>query len=92
MRRLRNHLEHLLERSRQIAQAAQARLEFGKLRGGGQRAVEQQVGDLLKGGFLREVLDAVTAIGQAVSFLANRGDGSFARGNSAQAAGPKSQF
>ena len=87
MRGFRDLFEHVLEHIGQRAQFAEPRLEGREFRRGGQCAVEQQVGDFLEGGMFREVLDAVAAISQAVAFLAHRGDGGFAGGNTAQAAG-----
>src|SRR5450432_1521649 len=87
MRGFGNHLEHLLERSREIAHSPQTRLELSELGRGRKAAIEQQMGDLFEGRVSGEVFDAVAAIGQAMAFLADRRDGGFAGRDAAQAAG-----
>jgi hypothetical protein len=83
---LRNALEHFFERRRQGSQPFQALLEIIKLLPVWQCTLQQQVGDLFKGGVLRQVIDVVTAAGQADSFLAHGADGRRACGLSAQPA------
>jgi len=83
---LRNALEHFFERRRQGSQPFQALLEIIKLLPVWQCTLQQQVGDLFKGGVLRQVIEVVTAAGQADSFLAHGADGRRACGLSAQPA------
>ncbi len=54
--------------------------EGGQLRGGGQLAVDQQVGDLEEGGALGELLDGVTAVAQDPGVTVDVGDGRGAGG------------
>ena len=73
-----------LRRCRQVSQPLQALLENVKLLPVRQGALQQQVGDLFKRRVRREVLDVITAVGQADTFLAYGADGGRSRGLSAQ--------
>src|SRR5271166_4997203 len=88
----RNALEHFPESCRQVSQPLQALLENVKLLPVWQGALQQQVGDLFKRGVRPEVLDVVTAVGEADSFLSYGADRGRASGLSAQTAGGSDWF
>jgi hypothetical protein len=88
----RNALEHFPESCGQVSQPLQALLENVKLLPVWQGTLQQQVGDLFKRGVRPEVLDVVTAVGQADTFLADGADGGRARGLSAHTAGGNDWF
>ena len=71
MRRRRQRLEHVAHRVRQAAQRAQLRLVGGELRAVRQRAVDQQIGDLLELAALGDVEDVVAAVVQIVAGVAD---------------------
>ena len=77
-------LERVLHCRRQAAQAEQARLVCGQLRGSGQLAVDQQVRHFGKLAVLGQVGDVVAAIVQVVAALADGADRGFARGRARQ--------
>ena len=77
-------LESVLHFGGQAAQAEQALLVCGQLRGGGQLAVDQQVRHFGKFAVLGQVGDVVAAIVQVVAALADGADGGVARGRARQ--------
>ena len=87
MRVRRQQFERLLHFSGQAAQAEQARLVGGQLRGVGQLAVDQQVGDFFKFAVRGQVGDVVAAIVQVVAAVADGADGGFAGGRAGEGYG-----
>ncbi len=77
-------LEGMLHFGGQTAQAEQALLVCGQLRGGGQLAVDEQVRHFGKFAVLGQVGDVVAAIVQVVAALADGADGGIARGRARQ--------
>ena len=82
-----NHLEHLAQGLRQLAQGHQTLFVGLELLQRRQLAVVQKVRNLLEGRVFGEIIDVVSTIGQPSALFANRGDGGAACDHAGKAAG-----
>ncbi len=85
MRGGRERLERLLQRCGQTAQRTQLRLVAGEFGASRQRAVHQQVGDLLELAGLGDVEDVVAAVVQVIAGAPDRTQRRVAGGDAGQA-------
>ncbi len=85
MRGGRQRLERLLQRCGQAAQRAQLRLVGSEFGASWQRAVHQEVGDLLKLAGFGDVEDVVTAVVQVIAGASDRAQRRVAGGDAGQA-------
>jgi hypothetical protein len=82
-----HEFERFLHDRRQAAQALELGLVRAQLGCGGQRAVHQQVRDLLERRLRGQVVDVVAAVVQVVAAAAHRAQRGIARGGAAECDG-----